>query len=117
MSKMRFSIGGAFMISSPKIRKENFHLSRPGLPSTVPVGEMEDSKPVAFIPLQKAQPVQDSDGVLTAFGMQIAGRYAKQWVEKNTRDLSIERLFPELSSFFFDLRSDAELARAHAYQG
>lgn len=68
------------------------------------------------VDLKKAQPLEDADGVLTRRGMEIAHSYAKRWVE-GQRDLSLERQFPELAGFFYDLRIDSELARQHAIEG
>lgn len=75
---------------------------------------LKGEHPTHYIPLQKAQPVQDSDGVLTSFGMQIAEKYATAWVKNNMREVELERLYPELEGFFYDIRVDPELAREHA---
>lgn len=66
------------------------------------------------VDLKKAQPTEDADGVLTRFGMQIAQRYASQWVANGTRDLELEREHPELVGLFYDIRADSDLAREHA---
>jgi len=68
------------------------------------------------MPLKKAQekPTEDSEGLLTSYGMDIAHRYAQAWAERGTRDLAIEREYPELAGLFWDIRVDPALARAHA---
>jgi hypothetical protein len=67
------------------------------------------------MPLSKAlgKPTEDSDGLLTAFGLEVAHRYAVAWVE-GQRNLDIERQYPELAGLFWDVRMDLELARTHA---
>jgi hypothetical protein len=63
--------------------------------------------------LQKAEGVEDEDGVLTELGMSVAARYAKQWIE-GVRDLKLEAEFPALAGLFYDIRVDSSLARRHA---
>lgn len=71
-------------------------------------------KLVQFImDLQKAQPLEDPDGVLTRRGMQVAHAYAKTWLD-GKRDLEMERQYPELAGLFYDIRADSDLARTHA---
>lgn len=62
--------------------------------------------------LEKAD-TEDSDGVLTPFGMQVAQQYASAW-KQGQRATSIERTHPELVGLFYDIRKDAELANMHA---
>jgi len=62
----------------------------------------------------KQAPTQDSTGVLTPKGMRVAHDYARHWVEKGTRNLEIERSYPELEGLFYDIRIDTELARGHS---
>lgn len=64
--------------------------------------------------LVKANPVETEDGELTARGMEVAEQYAQAWVNRNARDLSLERMFPELEGLFYDIRIDPALARRHA---
>jgi len=64
--------------------------------------------------LQKANPVETKDGELTRRGMEVAHDYAVAWVKRNTRDLSAERMYPELAGLFYDIRVDPKLAREHA---
>lgn len=66
------------------------------------------------IDLKKAQPTETKDGELTRFGMVVAHKYARMWVGRSARDLSLERAHPELSGLFYDLRVDSSLAREHA---
>lgn len=69
----------------------------------------------AFVlPLNKAMPVEDSDGVLTERGMGILHLYARRWVNRRYRDVALERQFPELVGSFYDIRNDPEYAREHA---
>jgi hypothetical protein len=58
--------------------------------------------------------VEDADGILTKLGMEVAHKYASKWVRAGARDLDIERQFPDLAGLFYDIRSDADLARMHA---
>ena len=66
------------------------------------------------MPLSKALPVEDKDGVLTQRGMETAQKYAAQWVHYRYRDVQLERQFPELVGLFYDIRMDPALARQHA---
>jgi hypothetical protein len=59
-------------------------------------------------------PVETEDGELTPYGMRVAEAYASQWCEDWTRDLVLEETFPELTGFFQDIRTDAQLAFQHA---
>lgn len=69
------------------------------------------------VALQKANPTEDEDGVLTKWGMQVAHQYARQWVKDSVRDVELEQEHPELLGLFYDIRADAELAREHAIEG
>jgi len=64
--------------------------------------------------LKKANPVETPDGELTRRGMDIAHEYAQAWVDRNLRDLNLERQYPELEGLFYDIRVDPTLAREHA---
>lgn len=64
--------------------------------------------------MKKANPVETEDGELTRRGMEVAHDYAVAWSERNTRDLNLERLYPELEGLFYDIRVDPALAREHA---
>ena len=64
--------------------------------------------------MRKANPVETEDGELTQRGMEVAHAYAIAWVDRNTRDLAAERMFPELGGLFYDIRVDPALAREHA---
>ena len=64
--------------------------------------------------LRKANPVETEDGELTRRGMEVAPDYAVAWIQKNKRDLNLERLYPELEGLFYDIRADAALAREHS---
>lgn len=66
-----------------------------------------DSKPVE-------QPVEDTDGVLTRHGMNVAHEYARAWVDTKSRNTNLELMYPELVGLFYDIRNDGELAREHA---
>jgi hypothetical protein len=68
------------------------------------------------MPLKKAlaKATEDSEGLLTPYGMAVAHRYAQAWVTRGLRDLELEREHPELAGLFWDIRVDPELARAHA---
>lgn len=57
--------------------------------------------------------VDDSDGVLTSFGMSVAQTYAEQWVT-GKRDTLLEGTYPTLRGLFYDIRNDHDLARDHA---
>ena len=63
---------------------------------------------------RRANPVETPDGELTKRGMDVAHDYATAWVDQNTRDLNLERFFPELDGLFYDTRVDPGLARVHA---
>jgi predicted ABC-type ATPase len=67
-----------------------------------------------FLLLQKAEAVEDEDGVLTPAGMAVAQTYATDWTANGVRDLEMERKYPQLVGLFYDIRNDAELAREHA---
>lgn len=62
----------------------------------------------------KSGETEDDDGVLTPLGMDVAAQYARFWVDKAARDLTLERKYPELSGLFYDIRSDPQLAGRHA---
>jgi hypothetical protein len=64
--------------------------------------------------LKKANPVETPDGELTRRGMEVAHEYAVAWIERNVRDLNLERMHPELEGLFYDIRVDTALAREHA---
>ena len=64
--------------------------------------------------LRKANPVETPDGELTSRGFEIAEAYARAWIDRNTRDLNLERTYPELEGLFYDIRVDPALARRHA---
>ena len=64
--------------------------------------------------LQKSDPVEDADGMLSKRGMHVAHQYAREWLRGGSRDLSLERQFPELGGLFYDIRTDIDLARMHA---
>lgn len=66
-----------------------------------------------FLLLQKAV-VEDPDGVLTPAGQKVAHDYAVKWSSDSVRDLEAERRNPGLTGLFFDIRSDAQLAREFA---
>ncbi len=72
------------------------------------------SNEVFVLALNKAIPVEDSDGVLTRRGMDIAHEYAVQIVDRGYRDVSLERLHPELIGLFYDIRNDLDFAKEHA---
>lgn len=63
--------------------------------------------------LEKAAKLVDEDGILTSTGQAVAAQYAKKWV-KGTRDIAMEREFPDLQDLFYDIRVDSTLARRHA---
>jgi hypothetical protein len=71
-------------------------------------------KTAHVIDLKKARPTETKDGELTRYGMVVAHKYAKFWIERASRDLELERKHPELAGLFYDIRIDAELAREHA---
>jgi hypothetical protein len=71
----------------------------------------KESWPVLY--LQKANPTQDEDGVLTRLGMILCQKYAQKWL-KGERDVDAERQYPDLVPAFYDIRHDAEYARQHA---
>jgi len=60
--------------------------------------------------LEKANPVVESDGSLTRRGIEIATRYAHEWV-RGRRNLSLEREHPALEDAFFDIRVDPIAAK------
>lgn len=64
--------------------------------------------------LKKANPVETPDGELTRRGMDIAHEYARAWIDRNIRDLNLERMYPELEGVFYDIRVDPTYAREHA---
>lgn len=64
--------------------------------------------------LSKGSQVETDEGELTPKGMEVAEQYAQAWVDRNMRDLSLERMFPELEGLFYDIRIDPALARRHA---
>lgn len=70
-------------------------------------------KPSAYVTLQKAQAVENKDGVLTTHGHRIATTYAKDWVA-GVRNIALEREYRDLDLLFYDIRADPETARAHA---
>jgi len=63
--------------------------------------------------LEKATPTEDSDGVLTDYGMQVAHEYACGFLEGNPRR-DLEDRHPELRGLFYDIRHDSNLAEEHA---
>lgn len=62
----------------------------------------------------KSDPVEDDEGLLTKTGMRVAHLYAKMWVDSSSRDLELERSYPDLAGLFYDIRQDRELASMHA---
>lgn len=79
--------------------------------------EFQKAKEHYLVPLEKASPTEDEDGVLTKFGMAIAHKYALKWTKQSVRDLELERAHPELAGLFYDIRADVELASEHALEG
>ena len=67
-----------------------------------------------ILDLQKVLPVEDEDGMLTPYGMQVAEAYAREWVVEGLQNFELEERFPELEGFFQDIRTDHELAYTHA---
>jgi predicted ABC-type ATPase len=68
-----------------------------------------------YMSLKKAtKQVEDEDGVLTSYGMDVAHDYAVRWQDNEQRDLALEQQYPELSGLFYDIRNDTELASEHA---
>lgn len=63
--------------------------------------------------LKKADPVEDTDGMLTRYGRRVARQYAQAWLE-GKRLLDLERANPRLTALFYDLRLDRDLAREMA---
>jgi hypothetical protein len=57
--------------------------------------------------------LEDEEGLLTPLGMKVAHKYASAWVS-GSRDLSVERKYPELAGLFYDIRNDEALAQEHA---
>ena len=86
-------------VIKPKPRQQLRRKRTPGAP-----------KALFEIPLQKSEAMR-SDGELTSVGLDVLTSYARTWLQKNTRDLDLERQYPELSGSFFDIRDDSELAR------
>ena len=68
----------------------------------------------AILDLDKAQPTETPDGELTKYGLNVAHTYAKKWCRNFTRDLDLERQFPEMEGVFQDIRVDMEYAANHA---
>ncbi len=75
------------------------------------------AKDLFVVDLKKAQPLWKEEGLLTRHGTAILEDYARAWVTRNTRDLAAERQYPELVGLFYDIRSDAGLARTYATKG
>jgi hypothetical protein len=64
--------------------------------------------------LHKAEEqLQDDFGVLTKKGIAVVRKYASRWVKDSKRDLDMERQYPDLAGLFYDIRSDAALARRY----
>ena len=76
--------------------------------------KVKKSEPTFVMPLNKALPVEDKEGVLTPKGMEVAQRYAEGWVKRKYRDVTLEREYPELVGLFYDIRNDVALAEEHA---
>jgi len=68
---------------------------------------------VAQESLEKAKPTEDSDGVLTDYGMEVAHDYARGFLSGEPRR-DLEDSHPELRGLFYDIRHDLDLAREHA---
>ncbi len=62
--------------------------------------------------IQKAETLEDEDGLLTKRGLEIVHDYAKQWLS-GVRSLEMERQYPELVDLFTDIRLDPDLAKEH----
>lgn len=77
---------------------------------------LEKSKGPFTLAIQapKPMPVENEEGLLTPFGMELAHRYASKWIQSQTRDLDMERMYPQLAGLFHDIRVDSELAERHA---
>jgi hypothetical protein len=60
-----------------------------------------------------SQATTDDDGMFTALGQDVLTRYANAWM-KDTRDLELERQYPDLSGSFYDVRADSDYARRWA---
>ena len=63
--------------------------------------------------LSKAEKTEDGEGFLTPFGMKVAEKYARAWMQ-GKREAQLEKDHPELRGLFYDIRIDAALARRHA---
>lgn len=63
--------------------------------------------------LSKAAKTEDGEGFLTPFGMKVAEKYARAWMQ-GKREAQLEKDHPELRGLFYDIRIDAALARRHA---
>ena len=59
------------------------------------------------------QATEDSDGVLTDFGMQLSHQYAVAYLGGD-RMHELESGYPELAGVFYDIRNDRALAEEHA---
>jgi len=68
--------------------------------------------PAATLDIVKSA-LEDEEGLLTPLGMKVAHKYASAWVS-GSRDLSVERKYPELAGLFYDIRNDEALAQEHA---
>ena len=69
---------------------------------------------IAYIPLSKAQQIEDEEGVLTDRGNAIIQAYAQKWVQNQHRDVEVEMLYPQLMGLFQDILIDPELAEESA---
>lgn len=60
-----------------------------------------------------AVPLVDEDGELNTAGQYAVGQYARDWVG-GMRLLTLERQYPELRPWFYDIRNDPEAAERFA---
>jgi len=55
----------------------------------------------------------NDDGEFTTQGLAAMTRYANAWL-RGSRDLGIERAWPDLAGTFYDLRANSDYARRYA---
>lgn len=70
-------------------------------------------KPKSPLLLVKAEATTDDEGLFTPLGIDVLTRYSDAWLA-GTRDLELERQYPDLVGSFYDVRSDSDYARRWA---
>ena len=59
------------------------------------------------------EPLEDEDGFFTSTGVKVITAYANAWMQ-GVRDLEAERMYPEMTGPFYDVRADSDFARRWA---